>query len=119
MHREAKSDARQLVRMAPGEDLFIKYHLVELDGRERLHASKIADISCGGAKFSATEPLPVGQILKVDVISPPRQSHFQLMGQVRWCLEVDEIPTYHAGIHFVEDDGAEFAEWLQVCSDFS
>jgi|GEM_PF-2041298 len=115
MERNTLTEYRSDERLPPQDELYIKYQLVELDGREKLHASRVADVSCRGAKFTSSEPLPVGQMLVIDLISPPSQTRYHLMGQVRWCLEVDEIPTYHAGIHFVEDSSEDFAKWLKNC----
>ncbi len=94
---------------------FVQYRMIELDGNEKSHASPLSDYSLSGLKLVSHEPIPVGQILKLDIFLPGKVQAIHLTGEIRWCLEVDEIPTYHAGISFVEDGSRDFDNWREIC----
>ena len=116
MFRSHQHDQRDDIRQVTAGDLVINYSLIEIDGSMSRHASHITDYSSGGIRFIAHEPLPIGQLVELTVSSQSMKHDFHLSGQVKWCLEVDPIPTYHAGLSFVDDGSQDFSRWVNACS---
>jgi hypothetical protein len=107
-------DERVEQRRAANDRSFVQYRMYELDGKPKSHASPLSDFSPSGLKLVSHEPIPLGQILQLDVFLPGIQNPLHLTGEIRWCLEVDEIPTYHAGVSFVEDGSRDIEHWRQI-----
>ncbi|WP_144395494.1 PilZ domain-containing protein [Pleionea sediminis] len=107
-------DQRDFDRFSSPGKSYTCYKMVEIDGEEKKHASPLSDYSCSGLRIICHEPIPVGQVLQFDVHINDLQ-HYELWGQIRWCLEVDEVPTYHAGVWFVENDSLDFEKWSKIC----
>ncbi|PWK50770.1 PilZ domain-containing protein [Pleionea mediterranea] len=110
------SDERAEQRISADKGMFIQYKVVEIDGKPRVHASTLFDYSCSGLKVVCYEPLPIGQILQLTIGLKGKPDSYDLTGQIKWCLEVDEIPTYHAGICFLDNASSDFKSWLEVCA---
>lgn len=108
-------DQRNEARAAAKQKAYVRYSMVEIDGEQKNHASALSDYSCSGLRMVCHEPIPVGQVLKFSVVIDELNKSYRLLGQIRWCLEVDEIPTYHAGVSLVEDDSADLVSWLNDC----
>jgi hypothetical protein len=110
-------DQRNEKRRVAKEQSFVQYQITELDGKPKSHASPLNDYSASGIRLVCHEPVAVGQVLQLDVFLQGEQQPLHLTGEIRWCLEVDEIPTYHAGVSFVEDDSQDFKRWRKVVQD--
>ncbi len=106
-----QSEQRNNPRLTMSESAYVRYHLVELDGKEKMHASPVRDWSVQGVKVECHEPVPIGQVLKMDLHLDDIHQEFHLIGQIRWCLEVDQTPTYFAGICFIEDGSKDYKCW--------
>lgn len=108
-------EERVEARHSASKQSFVQYRMIELDGNEKSHASPLSDYSSSGLKLISHEPIPVGQILNMDIFLPGEERAIHLTGETRWCLEVDDVPTYHAGISFVEDGSRDYDNWRRVC----
>ncbi|NVJ59326.1 MAG: PilZ domain-containing protein [Gammaproteobacteria bacterium] len=117
MFRSHQQDQRSDLRHSTRDDVVINYSLIEIDGSNTKHASRVTDYSSQGIRFIAHEPLPIGQIIHLTVSGRALKRDFNLTGQVKWCLEVDAIPTYHAGLSFIEDGSKDFIRWVDSCSN--
>ncbi|MEE4244973.1 MAG: PilZ domain-containing protein [Kangiellaceae bacterium] len=110
---DLRVEDRQLCR----ERFFVRYRLKELDGLNAKHASRLDDYSNQGIKLVSMEPMSVGQVIRLNLFSMDNSVEFELTGEVKWCLEVDQIPTYHAGVGLKrEQDIKKWRSYLQAQS---
>ncbi|MCO7225319.1 PilZ domain-containing protein [Pleionea sp. CnH1-48] len=107
----ASQELRSEARLAVQREAFIRYKFTQLDGAEKLHASRIRDISLSGIKIVCHEPVPIGQILDLNVIFSDDERVFVLIGRVQWCLELDNTPTYSAGVCLIDKESSDFSDW--------
>ncbi len=107
-------DQRDGDRQRVLDDSFVRYRLIEMDGSEKLHASPLKDYSLSGIRVISHEPVPIGQKIKMNVYINPADVSFELAGEICWCLEVDQTPTYYAGVRILADTSRDLRDWKKL-----
>jgi hypothetical protein len=89
------------------------------DGSEKSikHACKTEDISIGGLKIIIGRPLPLGCILPIEVQVTDLNECFDFNGEVKWCLEINEAPTYFAGIKLLKISKNDYQKWCEIANE--
>lgn len=83
----------------------------ELDKNDLLTCHSI-DISKGGIKMTTFSPLQVGRDYHLKVGIGDEQS-VGLTAEVKWCLEVDSVPTYYIGFKILSIEKGLTDKWNQ------
>jgi c-di-GMP-binding flagellar brake protein YcgR len=60
------------------------------------------DISPGGVRIMAKVDLPVGTVVRMEIVLSNRRKLLQVVGVVRWCRSVYEESFFEMGIEFTE-----------------
>ncbi|MCF6193859.1 MAG: PilZ domain-containing protein [Kangiellaceae bacterium] len=77
----------------------------------QVHQCRLQDISSGGLKILTHISLPLGTVKSIAIdLGKPRGS-IQAKAEIRWCLEIDETPTYFLGIKLVEFTKKDLNIW--------
>jgi len=91
--------------------ILVSYPSQDGSGIEEKHTCRTEDVSEGGLKVVTRRALPLGCVLPIEVSVDDRAGAFRFNGEVKWCLEIDEAPTYFAGIKLLNIIGKGFKEW--------
>jgi len=77
----------------------------------QVHQCRSKDISFGGLKILSHISLPLGTVKSIAIdLGKPRGS-IKARAEVRWCLEIDETPTYYLGMKLVELTPKDLSIW--------
>ncbi|MET1253715.1 PilZ domain-containing protein [Aliikangiella maris] len=82
------------------------------------HTCATEDISEGGLKIVSQTPLPLGVSLPLEVKVIKPEQLFKFLGEVKWCLEVDDSPTFFIGIKLLDIIENEYRNWLELVNSF-
>jgi len=109
-------DLRSQERRKSFHSILISYP--SQDGSNQLvkHTCTTEDISESGLKIVARRPLPLGSVIPIEVNTVKPKEHFKFMGEVKWCLEVDDAPTFFAGIKLIKIVENNYKKWLSVAN---
>ncbi|MCO7225318.1 PilZ domain-containing protein [Pleionea sp. CnH1-48] len=69
------------------------------------------DISATGLKVQSSYPLKVNSLLELLVEFKDDSSRFLLTGEVRWCDQIDDMPTYLCGFEIIEAEHSDIHSW--------
>lgn len=110
-------DLRSQKRRKASHKILVSYPCQD-GGDERVkHTCSTEDISESGLKLVTRHPLPLGTKLPITVtINEQEETKFEFLGEVKWCLEVDNAPTYFAGIKLVEVLENNYKEWKSIAN---
>ena len=76
-----------------------------------VHQCRPQDISFGGLKILSHISLPLGTVKSIAIdLGKPRGS-IKARAEVRWCLEIDETPTFYLGMKLIELTNKDFNIW--------
>ena len=109
-------DLRSEKRTAKKHTILVCYSSQDGSKKEVKHTCKVEDISEGGLKIVIRRPLPLGCILPIEVQVADLNKIFQFHGEVKWCLEIDEAPTYFAGIKLLKIVKKNYQEWRKIAN---
>jgi hypothetical protein len=60
------------------------------------------DISPGGVRIMANVELPIGTVVRMEIVLSNRRKVLRVVGVVRWCRSVYEDSFFEMGIEFTE-----------------
>ena len=112
-----KDDRRQFTRRS--RQSIVSFQVIESSGASGVQREgMVKDVSAGGIRFSAKEPLGKNTRISITfdseewgkdltvVYKDPNHSLLDVIGSVMWCLESQESPgEYEIGTQFI--DGVE------------
>jgi len=85
----------------------------------QVHQCNTQDISSGGFKILSHISLPLGTVKSMVIdLSEPRCS-INAKTEVRWCLEIDETPTFYLGMKLVELTPKDLIIWQKFVKTLS
>ncbi|TQV84480.1 PilZ domain-containing protein [Aliikangiella coralliicola] len=113
---EELDDLRRQERRQKRHSIVIRYSSQDGSARQETHECNTEDISAGGLKLVIQRPLPLGCVLPVIVQASKPDSRFEFLGEVKWCLEVDEVPTYFIGIKLLQIIENSYENWVSLAS---
>lgn len=71
------------------------------------------DLSAEGAKIITHEPFAVGELLEIIVEPANEKRRYLLQAKVKWSLQIDDVPTYYTGLHFLDAGESDCESWRQ------
>lgn len=80
----------------------IVYTLIKKQKKQKAISSVTRDISAGGLRIVAKEPLRSGELIELEMFIPYLEESIKAVGEVVWCSGSREHPseTHEAGIRF-------------------
>ncbi|MBV1911157.1 MAG: PilZ domain-containing protein [Kangiellaceae bacterium] len=75
------------------------------------------DISAGGLKLVSQSPLALGLEVPMEIDLGEMWAVIEVVAQVKWCLEVDDLPTYFIGIKLVDIQQSNFQVWKKFVAN--
>ncbi len=109
------SEMRSHARAQAENETFVHYSFNDSTGHLHEFTGPLEDYCFTGLKLTAFEPLNVGQSLALKIHVANIEGVLRLNGEVRWCLEVNQVPTYHAGILFSLHNSPDITTWRAHC----
>ncbi|NVJ51361.1 MAG: PilZ domain-containing protein [Gammaproteobacteria bacterium] len=76
-----------------------------------------ADISPGGLKVTSNYPIDVGAFLELLIDFDQESLKYLLTGEVKWCRQIDSVPTYHCGFELLEAEHSDIKLWRELFVD--
>ncbi len=69
------------------------------------------DISPGGLKLISHKPISLGKIVPIELDLGTMWAVIEAQAQIKWCLEIDESPTYYIGVKLVKIEDGHLQVW--------
>lgn len=110
-------DLRREKRVAGKHSILVCYPSQDGSQKEEKYQCKTEDISEGGLKIVTRHSLPLGCILPIEILVIDENTSFRFNGEVKWCLEIDEAPTYFAGIKLLKVIENSYQEWRRIANE--
>ena len=110
----AGGELRQHKRQPQNHSLLVCYPRQDGCHGSEKHACSTRDVSEGGLKIITRRSLPLGCIMPIEVHVSGSKSCFKFIGEVKWCLEIDQTPNYFAGIKLLEIVENGYKMWHQL-----
>lgn len=110
-------DLRHEKRIAGKHSILVCYPSQDGSDKKEKHTCKAGDISEGGLKIVTRRPLPLGCFLPIEIQVADMEKRFNFSGEVKWCLEIDETPTYFAGIKLIKIDKENYQAWRELANE--
>ena len=107
-------ELRSQERQKSSHSILISYPSQDGSELKVKHTCSTEDISESGLKVVARRPLPLGSVLPIEINVVEPRDHFKFLGEVKWCLEVDDAPTFFAGIKLVKIIENSYKKWLSI-----
>jgi len=111
---EGMDDLRRDERYSSRHPVVVKLQQPSDEGGEQTCICELKDLSRRGLKLVLRRPLSVGSKLPISVRFDTLKQVADITGIVKWCLEIDEFPTYLAGIEILEMSGMNGEDWQKV-----
>jgi hypothetical protein len=108
---EALSDLRSEVRKPSEKTISVKYANDYQGGCEEVHVCRSQDISAGGIKLISHKPLALGSEMPMEIDLGSMWAVIDTTAEVKWCLEIDETPTYYIGIKLIDINKPNLQVW--------
>jgi len=91
---ELRSEPRKL----SDETISIKFKDRGEGKKNCTHICRPQDMSAGGIKLLTHCAIPVQSEISLEIDLGDTWAVIEAIGQVKWCLEIDDLPTYYLGI---------------------
>ncbi len=105
------SDLRSEVRKPSEKTISVKYVNNSEGGQEENHLCRSQDISAGGIKLISHRPLALGCEMPMEIDLGSMWAVIDAKAEVKWCLEIDDAPTYYIGVKLVDIDKSNLQVW--------
>lgn len=108
---DALSDLRSEVRKPSEKTISVKYFNNSNGGEEEKHLCRSQDISAGGIKLISHRPLTLGSEIPMEIDLGTLWAVIDATAEVKWCLEIDDTPTYYIGVKLVDIEKSNLQVW--------
>ncbi len=72
------------------------------------------DVSRNGIKVTSNYPISTGVILELLVDFEQDALKFLLTGEVKWCRQIDNEPTYQCGFELIPAEHSDIITWQEL-----
>jgi c-di-GMP-binding flagellar brake protein YcgR len=103
LRREPRKDAEKTIT--------VKFLDSEKLSQEKTLLCRSQDISAGGIKLISHYPLPLSGQLPMEIDLGDMWAVITVTAEVKWCLEIDESPTYYIGVKLVDIEKSNKQVW--------
>ncbi len=104
-------DLRRENRKFSEEMVVVRYINQSQNAREETHSCSSQDISAGGLKLVSHCPLELGSEMPMEIDLGSLWAVINVRAQVKWCLEIDDAPTYYIGVKLIEIEKSNRQVW--------
>lgn len=104
-------DLRRENRKYSEEMVTVRYVNASHNDQEETHSCRSQDISAGGLKLVSHRPLALGTEMPMEIDLGSLWAVIDVKAEVKWCLEIDESPTYYIGIKLIEIEKSNRQVW--------
>lgn len=109
-------DLRSQKRRKTNHSILISYPSQDGSDQSIKHTCSTEDISESGLKVVTRRPLPLGNTMPVSITVSEPEAEFKFLGEVKWCLEVDDAPTFFAGIKLIKILDNSYTKWKSIAN---
>ncbi len=75
------------------------------------HLCRSQDVSAGGLKLLTHCAIPLESEIPLEIDLGESWAVIEAVGQVKWCLEIDDMPTYYVGIKLLTLEKSNLQVW--------
>jgi len=111
-------DLRREARTFSETTITVKF-LNEFQNKDESHICRSEDISAGGIKLISHHSLALGQLMNMEIDLGDRWAVINAVAEVKWCLEIDDSPTYYIGVKLVDIENSNRQVWVKFIEDLS
>jgi len=111
-------DLRREARKFSEKTITVKF-INEFQNKEESHICRSEDISAGGIKIISHHSLALGQSMNMEIDLGNMWAVIDAVAEVKWCLEIDDSPTYYIGVKLVDIDKSNRQVWVKFIEDLS
>jgi len=104
-------DLRRDDRKYSDEMIIVRYINASQNDQEETHTCRSQDISAGGLKLVSHRPLALGTEMPMEIDLGSLWAVIDVRAEVKWCLEIDESPTYYIGVKLIEIEKSNRQVW--------
>lgn len=104
-------DLRREKRKFSEQSVTVRFRDASDDNQLRVLQCSSQDISAGGLKIVSSKPLMRGMQTPMEIDLGRMWAVIEVVAEVKWCLEVDEVPTYYIGIKLVDIQDSNLQVW--------
>jgi len=111
-------DLRREARTFSEQTISVKF-LNEFQNKDESHICRSEDISAGGIKLISHHSLALGQRMDMEIDLGDMWAVIKTVAEVKWCLEIDDSPTYYIGVKLVDIGNSNKQVWVKFIEDLS
>ncbi len=104
-------DLRRENRKVTDTVINVRYVNATQNNQTEVHSCRSQDISAGGLKLISHNPLNLGSKIAMEIDLGEMWAVIDVKVQVKWCLEIDEAPTYYIGVKLIEIEKSNRQVW--------
>lgn len=104
-------DLRRETRKISDKDISVKFVNKARGNKEEHHVCRSQDISAGGLKLISHRGLALGTIIPMEIDLGELWAVIEVKAEVKWCLEIDNAPTFYIGVKLLEIDKSHRQVW--------
>ncbi len=104
-------DLRREDRKFSEKSITVRYANSVLNNSEEIHNCRSQDISAGGLKIISHSPLALGSEMPMEIDLGSMWAVIEVKAQVKWCLEIDDAPTYYIGVKLIKIEDTNLQVW--------
>lgn len=110
-------DLRSENRTFAEKTISVRYANQSLNNKEETHTCRSQDISAGGLKLISHFPLELGAQMPMEIDLGQMWAVIDVNAEVKWCLEIDEAPTYYIGVKLIKIEKSNRQVWKQFIAE--
>ena len=115
---EELDDLRRERRNPVEKSISIKF-LNPSQNIQEQHVCRSENISAGGLKLLSHHSLPLGNSLDMEIDLGEMWAVIKAIAEVKWCLEIDDSPTYYIGVKLINIEESDKQVWVKFIEDLS
>jgi len=104
-------DLRREGRVATGKSISVSFSNQQEGAEIQKHPCRSQDFSTGGLKILTHFSLPLGTIQSMTIDLGQSSGSITAKAEVRWCLEIDQTPTFSLGMKLIDLTKKDLDTW--------
>lgn len=108
---ENLDDLRKEPRVSSERIIKVSFVNKEQGSSIQNHQCRSQDISSAGLKIVSHFPMQIGSHLPMEIDLGEKFAVINVIAETKWCLEVDDAPTYYIGVKLTKIEGSHLQVW--------
>jgi hypothetical protein len=104
-------DLRRETRKFSAKNISVTIIDQSTDTKSETFLCRSEDISAGGMKIISHCPLAMGHELPMEIDLGEMWAVIEVVAEVKWCLEIDDAPTFYIGIKLIKVEQENLQVW--------